>query len=210
MPSPPLFPAPHSTAAVHRPGRSGSKSRAASATALAARSIRSMEGMPRSMMAVRSSSFIWADVVNFIGGTSVFSAVPIIKNRGFLCNPRFQAKLGGMGIFLLHFPVFCAISVNCISDERENDRETPPREGRSPAASRPAERPAWFAREPPWRHGRVPSVTGASSARGASARIWVVPRKPCLSSQWGRRVFLLSGRPFPSHLKSAIKELTGI
>ena len=47
-----------------------------------------------------------------------------------------------------------------IGYERENNRETPPREVWSPAESQTAERPVWFALEPPWRHGRIPSVTG--------------------------------------------------
>lgn len=66
MPSPPLFPAPQKAAARHLEGFSGSRSRAAWATSAAARSIRSMEGIFRSSMALRSSSRICAAAASFM------------------------------------------------------------------------------------------------------------------------------------------------
>ena len=35
----------------------------------------------------------------------------------------------------------------------------------------------WFARELPWRHGRMPTVTGVQVRIKRLVRIWVVPRK---------------------------------
>ena len=69
-PSPPLLPGPQKHTA--RPGAPPASSRAAWARAAAARSIRSVEGTPRSCMVIRSSSRIWDAVAILMKFTLLF------------------------------------------------------------------------------------------------------------------------------------------
>ena len=79
----------------------------------------------------------WAD--------SFFPVLRTIRQFPQAPIPRIPADWG------LHFRFFCAISVNCyqrkiIGDAAERGSVT----GCKPTCGRPI----WFAREPPWRHGR--------------------------------------------------------
>lgn len=78
-----------------------------------------------------------------------------------------------------------------IGYEWENNRETPPREVWSPAESQTAERPVWFAQEPPWRHGRIPSVIGVASAHRSGVNLGGTAEGFYLSSQSGTRGFFI-------------------
>ena len=119
----------------------------------------------------------------------------------FTGEPKsFRRRRGARAQFsLLHFPSRCAISnkescYSAIRDERENNDSALPREDGPPAASLSAERrlvrPGAAVETRPEAH----RYRGQSARR--QARIRVVPRRGCLSSQlMGRRAFLYSKRP---------------